>query len=83
MTTNKVARKPTQRAFELWRTIEAARSGVSASWWAEAGAAKRSTGAGRLSGRVAGRRSGDPGSWGSLIGLIGAGGGTRSQAAGR
>src|ERR1035437_749137 len=82
-TTNSTARKPTQRAFELWRTIDAARSGVRASWWADGGAENRSTGAGVLSGRVAGSRSSGPGPDGSLMHLLEGGDRPRSQTTGR
>src|ERR1700690_917884 len=82
-TTNSTARKPTQRAFELWRTIAAARSGVRASWWADGGAENRSTGAGVLSGRVAGSRSSGPGPDGSLIDRLEGGDRTRSETTSR
>ena len=73
-----VARKPTQRAFDDWRTTCAARSGESSTARIEGGDVNRSTGATSAGGRVAGSRCSDPGSGpvGSLpgvsvIGLLG------------
>ncbi len=50
-TTTTTVRKPTQRAFEDWRTTCAARSGESSSASTEGDAEKRSTGAGSAGGR--------------------------------
>src|SRR5262245_3885275 len=64
-------RKPTQRAFDDWRTTCAARSGVSSTERVEGGDVKRSTGAGSTGGRGTGRRCSGSRSGGSLIGLLG------------
>src|SRR3954471_1865256 len=76
MTTKRIttatARNSTQRAFDDWRTIPAARCGVSSKRWVAGGAEKRSTGAGSDGGRRAGRRSSGPRP-GSVIGCLGDG----------
>src|SRR4249919_1054258 len=54
--TTTTARKPTQRAFDDWRTTCAARSGDSSTERVEGGDVKRSTGAGSTGGRGTGRR---------------------------
>src|SRR6478609_6514014 len=60
-TTTSVARKPIQRALEDWRTICAARSGLSEVLCVLGGAVKRSAGATSIGGRGTGSdRSGAP-----------------------
>src|SRR4029079_5034356 len=55
--TNTTPRKPTQRAFEDWRTTWAARSGVSSTARTDGAAVNRSTGATSAGGRGTGSRS--------------------------
>src|SRR5215204_2809559 len=56
-TTTTTPRKPTQRAFDDWRTTWAARSGVSSTARTDGGDVKRSTGATSAGGRGTGNRS--------------------------
>src|SRR5262245_33759776 len=74
--TTTTARKPTQRAFDDWRTTCAARSGGKSTFRIAGGEVNRSTGAGSAGSRGTGRRcSGSPSggrSGVSLIGLLGA-----------
>src|SRR4249919_3291207 len=55
--TTTTPRKPTQRAFEDWRTTWAARSGVSSTARTDGGDVNRSTGATSAGGRGTGSRS--------------------------
>src|SRR6476659_5980470 len=74
--TTTTVRKPTQRAFEDWRTTWAARSGLSSTLRVAGGDENRSTGAGSVGGRGTGSRcSGSP-SGVSVIGPLGGRNGT-------
>src|SRR4051812_10060523 len=64
-------RKPTQRAFDDWRTTCAARSGVSSTARTDGGDVNRSTGATSAGGRGTGRRSSGSRPGVSLTGLLG------------
>ena len=78
-------RKPTQRAFDDWRTTCAARSGVSSTARTDGGEVNRSTGATSAGGRGTGRRSSGSRPGVSVIGPLAGriGRGRSSDAAGR